>query len=76
MNKKVTFKGWKTGMKKIPFIKLLNEDGQLTLRDAKSIKDRLVNDGEIITIEFSSESLARLIYEKSQNLGVICELHH
>ena len=75
MKNKVTFKGWEVGMRKIPFTRLLNEKGQLSLRDAKSIKDRLVNDDEIITVEFEDENLTKLIYEQSKELGVICEWH-
>jgi len=75
MKNKVTFKGWKVGMQKIPFTKLLNEKGNLSLREAKSVKDRLVNDDEIITLEFKDEDEAKIIYKESKELGVICELH-
>ena len=64
--RKITFKGWEVGMRKIPFTKLLNEKGQLSLKEAKSIKDRLVNNNEVITVEFENENVARLIYEESQ----------
>lgn len=57
-------------MRKIPFAKLLNEKAGLTLAEAKNLKDRLVNDNEIIEVEIADENLANEILEKAQKLKV------
>ena len=76
MKNKITFKGWEPGMRKVSFTKLLHEKGELTLKDAKSITDRLLdNDDETITLEFKDENTTKAIYEQSRELGVICEWH-
>lgn len=67
---KIIFEGWEVGMKKIPFTKLLNERAGLSLKDAKSIKDRLVDNNEIIEIEISDENLATEILAEAKKLKV------
>jgi hypothetical protein len=67
---KIIFDGWDVGMRKIPFTKLLNEKAGLTLAEAKNLKDRLINDNEIIGVEIADENLANEILEEAQKLKV------
>jgi hypothetical protein len=67
---RVIFEGWEVGMRKIPFTKLLNEKAGLSLTDAKSIKDRLVDNNEIVEIEIADENLAKEILEEAKKLKV------
>ncbi|HEY9008472.1 MAG TPA: hypothetical protein VIM75_20170 [Ohtaekwangia sp.] len=67
---RIIFEGWEVGMRKIPFTKLLNEKAGIPLTEAKKLKDRLVNDDEIIEIEIEDEDLAREILEQAQKLNV------
>ncbi|WP_277016303.1 hypothetical protein [Flavobacterium lindanitolerans] len=67
---KIIFDGWKVGMKKIPFVKLLNERASLSLTDAKKLKDRLVDDNEIVEIKVINEKLAKEILKEAQKLKV------
>ncbi|NVN94200.1 MAG: hypothetical protein HXX18_02830 [Bacteroidetes bacterium] len=67
---KIIFEGWEVGMRKIPFIKLLNEKAGLNLSEAKKIKDRLVDNNEIVEIEIDDENLAKKILEEAKKLKV------
>ncbi len=64
------FESWDVGMRKIPFTKLLNEKAGLTLQEAKNLKDRLVDNNEIIEVEIDDEILAKEILEEAQKLKV------
>jgi len=70
---KVIFYGWVVGMEKIPFIKLLHEKANLSLKEAKMIKDGIV-DGKEYVIEIKSLELANEIIIKAQSLGVKCKI--
>ena len=67
---KIIFEGWDVGMRKIPFTKLLNEKAGLTLQEAKNLKDRLVDNNEIIEMELDDETLAKEILEDAKKLKV------
>jgi hypothetical protein len=67
---KIIFEGWEVGMRKIPFIKLLNEKAGLSLKDSKNLKDRLVDDNEIIEMEVPDENLAIEILAEAKRLKV------
>jgi hypothetical protein len=67
---KIIFDGWEVGMKKIPFVKLLNERASLSLTDAKKLKDRLVDGNEIVEIKVINENLAKEILKEAQKLKV------
>ncbi len=67
---KIIFEGWEVGMRKIPFTKLLNQKAGLSLLEAKKIKDRLVDNNEIIEIEIKEELLAKEILEEALKLKV------
>lgn len=67
---KIIFEGWEVGMKKIPFTKLLNDKAGLSLAEAKSMKDRLVDKNEIIEVEIADDSLSREILEEAKRLKV------
>lgn len=61
-------------MKKIQFIKLLINKAGFSLKNAKSLKDKLANDNEIIEIEILDENLAKEILDESQKLKVKCRI--
>jgi hypothetical protein len=67
---KLIFYGWRTGMQKIPFIHLLKDKGGLTLSEAKKMKDRLVNNDEIIELIIEDELLAKEILQDALKLKV------
>ncbi len=67
---KIIFEDWEVGMRKIPFTKLLNEKAGLSLTEAKKLKDRLVDNNEIIEIEIGDEKLAKEILEEAQKFNV------
>jgi siroheme synthase (precorrin-2 oxidase/ferrochelatase) len=67
---KITFTGWEPGMKKIPFIKLLHEKAGLSLVDAKTLKDDLVDKRKIIVVEINDRNLADLILKEARELKV------
>jgi hypothetical protein len=67
---KIIFEGWEVGMRKIPFIKLLNEKAGLSLKDSQNLKDRLVDNNEIIEIEVPDENLATEILAEAKRLKV------
>ncbi len=71
--KTIIFDGWEIGMKKISFYKMLKANSHLSLKESKSVSDRLLQ-GEIIEIEFETENIAKLIVEESQKFGVKCRL--
>ncbi len=67
---KIIFDGWEVGMRKIPFTRLLNERAGLSLSEAKKLKDKLVDNDEVIEIEIDDENLAKEILEEAQKLKV------
>lgn len=67
---KIIFEGWEIGMRKIPFTKLLHEKAGLSLSEAKKMKDRLVDNNEIVEINVENETLAEEILEDARKLKV------
>lgn len=67
---KIIFEGWEVGMKKVAFTKLLSEKGGLSLSEAKTLKDRLVDKNEIIEIEIDDENLAKEILKEAKKIKV------
>lgn len=67
---KIIFESWDVGMRKIPFTKLLNEKAGLTLQEAKNLKDRLVDNNEIIEVAIDNEILAKEVLEEAKKLKV------
>jgi hypothetical protein len=57
-------------MRKIHFTKLLNEKAGLTLQEAKNLKDKFVDNNEIVEIEIADENLAEEILEEAKKLKV------
>ncbi|KLT65386.1 hypothetical protein [Pedobacter sp. BMA] len=72
---KIIFEGWDVGMCKIPFIHLLQNKAGLSLGEAKKLKDRLVNDNEIIELGIESNELAQDIFEAALTLNVRARLN-
>jgi hypothetical protein len=73
-SRKVRFKGWSNGTRKIRFIMLLHEEGNLSLRFAKDIKDKVIGGEEIVEVEFDDIETAIKIFNQAQKIGVICEM--
>lgn len=71
---RIVFESWETGMRKISFTKLLTDKAGLSLSEAKSIKDRLVDNNETVEIEIEDQNLAVEIMKEAQNLGVKCRV--
>lgn len=69
----IIFDGWEVGMKKISFYRRLKANSHLSLKEAKTVSDKLLND-EPIKIEFESEGVAETIVNESKKIGVICRL--
>jgi ribosomal protein L7/L12 len=70
--KSIEFFGWSTGMKKIPFYRMLHHDTGIGLKEAKDIKDSIV-DGDKVILEVE-DSIAESIVQKSIVLGVNCHI--
>jgi hypothetical protein len=69
----ILFKGWKVAMRGIPFILLLREKTDISLKRAKEIKERIVDD-EIVTFEVPTYQEANEVVTGARVLGVICEV--
>lgn len=69
----ILFEGWEVGMKKISFYKMLKNDSHLTLKEAKSISDRILNN-EVIKVTFETKEMAYKILTQSQDFGIKCKL--
>jgi hypothetical protein len=69
----IVFKGWKVGMRGIPFIHLLREKTDVSLKSAKEIKERIV-DNETIEFTVWNDELAREIVAEARKLGVVCKI--
>jgi hypothetical protein len=69
----IVFKGWKVGMRGIPFVLLLREKTDVSLKRAKEIKERIV-DNETIEFPVSNDEIAREIVVEARKLGVVCEI--
>ncbi len=68
------FTGWKRGARKIKFTMLLHEQGGLSLKDAKCIKDSVMGGGQTVEIDFKDHRTAQRICQEATLLGVACEL--
>jgi hypothetical protein len=69
----IIFKGWKVGMRGIPFVLLLREKTDVSLKRAKEIKERIV-DNETIEFPVSNDEIAGEIVVEARKLGVVCEI--
>ncbi|WP_166923475.1 hypothetical protein [Flavobacterium poyangense] len=70
---KVILESWKEGLKKISLTKLQVEKLGLSLREAKSNVDSLLEDEKII-LEIDDENLANEFLREAQKIGVDCKL--
>ncbi|HVW15871.1 MAG TPA: hypothetical protein VHB54_18720 [Mucilaginibacter sp.] len=70
---KVVFKGWRVGMRKIPFTMLLKQGAGLSLKQARTIKTKVLDNEEVV-IEIDNIDDVRALVVKANNLGVIAEL--
>ncbi|MEO8074554.1 MAG: hypothetical protein ABI686_15060 [Acidobacteriota bacterium] len=70
---KVLFKGWNNGLKKISLTKLLQEKANLSLKEAKSKTDFLL-DGETFFIETESIEEAVETAKQATAIGAVCKI--
>jgi hypothetical protein len=70
---KVKLTGWREGMQKVSLTKLQKGYFQMSLREAKTNVDRLL-DGKEIEIEVESINQAQSFIQEVKQLGVICEI--
>jgi len=70
---KIRFYGCNAGMRKIPFTMLLNEKFDISLTEARTIKEKVV-DGETVELTSNDKAQAKEIIRKAKELGVKCEL--
>jgi ribosomal protein L7/L12 len=74
---KIVCYGWSVGLKKISLIKYLNEECGYSLKEAKDLKDRLVDKDEIIELTGAHLEIdGNKILLKLQELGVKCRLEN
>jgi hypothetical protein len=71
----IAFSGWIPGMRPIPFIHLLNDTANLSLKESKEVKDNVVN-GIPTVIRVLDIDIANRIVIKSRELGVICAIRN
>ncbi len=71
---KVIFEGWEVGMRKLPFIKLLNEKAGFSISEAKKMKDDLVDNNKVIVIKTDNNDLAKEILSEAKKLKVLGRL--
>lgn len=65
--------GWEEGMQKISLTKLQMEFFELSLKEAKTNVDKLL-DGNTIEIEVKSDTKAKHFIRKASDIGVLCYL--
>ena len=69
----IVFKGWNVGMRGIPFVLLLREKTDVSLKRAKEIKERIV-DNETIELQVPNDKIANEILKEARKLGVKCDI--
>jgi hypothetical protein len=69
----VIMKGWKDGMRKVDLSRLQVDLLELSLKEAKSNVDSLLNNNTI-EITVKDYSIASEFVEKARDLGVLCDL--
>ena len=60
-------------MRGIPFVLLLREKTDVSLKRAKEIKERIV-DNETIELQVPNDKIANEILKEARKLGVKCEI--
>lgn len=70
---KVKLMGWKEGMQKISLTKLQTKYFNISLKQAKSNVDGLL-DGKNIEIDVESIEDARIFIKEARKIGVICHI--
>ena len=70
---KILFKGWNYGLKKISLAKLFQQRFNLSLKDAKSKTDALLNDKSFV-IEIKDISQAEELVREAKAIGAVCEI--
>jgi hypothetical protein len=70
---RIVFRGWRVGMKKVAFTKLLHNQAGLPLKQAQNITLRVL-DEEPIEIDISDIVIAKSVVIEADKLGVNTEL--
>ena len=67
----VIMEGWEKGMEKVSLTKLQTQQLGLSLKDAKTNVDSLL-DGKTVTIEVADNFVAKEFINAAQRIGVKC----
>ena len=70
---KVLFKGFVYGLQKISLTKLIRQEAGLSLKEAKSKTDALINGGDFV-IETESVEKAEELVREATAIGTVCEI--
>ena len=70
---KVLFTGWRYGLEKISLTKLFQNRANLSLKEAKSRTDALL-DGKTFVIEIESIEQAEELIKEATAIGAVCEI--
>ncbi|GAB3868436.1 hypothetical protein GCM10028824_13300 [Hymenobacter segetis] len=71
---KITFSGWREGMKSLRFARLLHDVAGLGLAEAWRIKTQVLEEEPVVLA--LPVSLAAAVWEQATALGVICFVDH
>ena len=69
----VRISGWRPGLQKVSMTLVVRRLGQLGLRDAKSVTDRVL-DGEVVDVEVDDARAAQELAQELQALGAVAEV--
>jgi len=69
---RLKLKGWKTGMQKVSLTKLQMDYFGMSLKEAKTNVDKLLDDEEIVIKVRSNDKVQDFIKEAKQ-IGVLCD---
>ncbi|WP_124981872.1 hypothetical protein [Nonlabens xiamenensis] len=67
---KVKFYGWEEGCRKISFYLFLSQETHLSLKEAKAIKEKIIDKNEEVVVKFETNELALKVYQKSTKYGI------
>ena len=68
MTRQILLDGWEPGIRKISLNHLLQEEGGMSLSEAKKVVDNLLS-GQDVQIEIASDSQARHFLQEARKLG-------
>ena len=70
---KIICTGWEVGIRKISLIEYLHNNCGYTLKESKSIKDRIV-DNEVVEIDIPTNINGMQVLKQLKEFGVKCDI--